>query len=125
MITVSRILVLSLILSIYSTSAFSENWDAVRETEQTVIYIDKDSIQAFPNSKIKLAYKTEQKDADFTIKAVTTIDCIDQTSQLHGIHILHPRVGRDEIVNLAEDEQKALPIQGYIQQLYEYVCKTK
>lgn len=124
MITVSRMLVLSLMLSIYSTSAFSENWDAVRETELIVIYIDKDSIQALPNSKIKLAYKTEQKDADFTIKAVSTIDCVDQTSQLHGIHILHPSVGRDEIVNLAEDEQKVLPIQGYIRQLYEYVCKS-
>lgn len=124
MITVSRMLVLSLMLSIYSTSAFSENWDAVTETEQTIIYIDKDSIQAFPNLKIKLAYKTEQKDADFTIKAVTTIDCINQTSQLHSIHILHPLVGRDERVNLAEDDQKFLSIQGYIQQLYEYVCKS-
>lgn len=119
-----RTLTLSITLSVFSVSAFSADWYSVKNFDDSTLYIDKDSIQPLKNSSIKLAYKLEKNDESVFLKGVTIMRCKFKTHTLQSLRISRVGQSSGETMNINEDEQKTVPVEGYNIPLYEYVCKS-
>lgn len=108
-----------------TTSALSADWHLLERYEESSIYIDKDSIEPFKNSSVKLSYKLEKNDESGFMKGVTIMRCKNKTHTLQSLKFSKPSQNQSQTLHIEEDEQKTAPVAGFNLPLYEYVCKTK
>lgn len=116
---------ITIVLFVFTTSAFSADWYLLKQFEESSVYIDKDSIESFKNSSVKLSYKLEKNDESVFMKGVTIMRCKNKTHTLQSIKISGHGQNPSQTLNIEEDEQKTVPVTGFNLEIFEYVCKTK